>query len=127
MKLAKWGNSLALRIPAEVVEKLKLAPGEEVELRVTGEHEFQVSQDRRREEAIEALRKLRRPLPPGYKFNREELHDRELMRRLEENAERAPIHFWTRTFWFMPIAEGTIERLLHGNCCSMAEWLACRC
>lgn len=87
MKLAKWGNSLALRIPAEVVEKMHLSPGEEVELRVTGEHEFQVSRDRRREEAIEALRKLARPLPPGYRFNREELHDRDLMRRMERNAE----------------------------------------
>jgi antitoxin MazE len=38
MKLAKWGNSLAVRIPAEVVAKLGIAPNEEVEIKVTGEN-----------------------------------------------------------------------------------------
>jgi antitoxin MazE len=76
MKLAKWGNSLAVRIPAEVVAKLGIAPNEEVEIKVTGEHSFEVARDRRRLEAIEAIRRLAVPLPPGYKFNREELHDR---------------------------------------------------
>jgi antitoxin MazE len=76
MKLAKWGNSLAVRIPAEVVAKLGIAPNEEVEIKVTGENSFEVRRDRRRQEAIEAIRKLARPLPPGYKFNREEIYDR---------------------------------------------------
>lgn len=76
MKLAKWGNSLALRIPADVAEKLKLAPGEEVELRITGEHEFQVSRDRRRERVIEKLRKLRFTVPDDYVFDRAEIYDR---------------------------------------------------
>jgi len=76
MKLAKWGNSLAVRIPAEVVAKLGISPNEEVEIKVTGENSFEVRRDRRRQEAIEAIRKLRRPLPPGYKFNREEIYDR---------------------------------------------------
>jgi antitoxin MazE len=76
MKLAKWGNSLAVRIPAEVVAKLGIAPNEEVEIKVTGENSFEVRRDRRRQEAIEAIRKLARPLPPGYKLNREEIYDR---------------------------------------------------
>jgi antitoxin MazE len=76
MKLAKWGNSLAVRIPAEVVAKLGIAPNEEVEIKVTGENSFEVRRDRRRQEAIEAIRKLARPLPPGHKFNREEIYDR---------------------------------------------------
>lgn len=29
-----------------------------------------------REKAIEGLRKLRRPFPPGFKFDREEAHER---------------------------------------------------
>jgi hypothetical protein len=29
-----------------------------------------------REEALEKIRKLRRPLPPGFKFNRDEAHER---------------------------------------------------
>jgi antitoxin MazE len=76
MKLAKWGNSLAVRIPAEVVAKLGIAPDEEVEIKVTGENSFEVRRDRRRHEAIEAIRRLAVPLPPGYKFNREEIYDR---------------------------------------------------
>ena len=90
MKLAKWGNSLALRIPAEVVQKLNLAPGEEIQFEITGEHQFQVSRDRRRLEALEAIRKLAKPLPPGYKFNRDEIYDRydrSLMGRQEPNQE----------------------------------------
>lgn len=87
MKLAKWGNSLAVRIPAEVVAKLGFSPDQEVEIKVTSEHSFEVTRDRRREEAIEAIRKLARPLPPGYKFNREEIHDRGLMRRENQNQD----------------------------------------
>jgi antitoxin MazE len=76
MKLAKWGNSLAVRIPAEVVAKLGIAPDEEVQIKVTGDNSFEVTRDRRRQEAIEAIRKMAVPLPPGYKFNREEIYDR---------------------------------------------------
>jgi hypothetical protein len=32
---------------------------------------------RTREEALESIRKLRVPLPPGFKFDREEAHQRE--------------------------------------------------
>lgn len=75
MKLAKWGNSLAIRIPAEVVEKLKLNPGEEIEVRVTGDDQFEVSRDLRRRKAIEELKKLRVPLPEGYVFRRSDVYD----------------------------------------------------
>ena len=76
MKAAKWGNSLAIRIPADVVEKLGISPNEELELKITGEISFEVTRNRRRRDAIEAIRKLAVPLPEGYKFNREELYDR---------------------------------------------------
>ena len=76
MKLAKWGNSLALRIPAEIAEKLNLSAGEEVELEVVGENQFQVSRDRKRQKAIERLRKLRFTIPADYKFDREAIHER---------------------------------------------------
>ena len=76
MRFAKWGNSIAIRVPAEVVAKLGISPDEEAQIRVTGEFSFEVTRDRRREEAIEAIRKLAVPFPPGYKFNRDELYDR---------------------------------------------------
>ncbi|MGO9775306.1 MAG: AbrB/MazE/SpoVT family DNA-binding domain-containing protein [Terracidiphilus sp.] len=89
MKFAKWGNSIAVRIPAEVVAKLGISPDDEAQIKVTGEFSFEISRDRRREEALEAIRKLARPLPPGYKFNREEIYDRGMMRRIEQ--EREPV------------------------------------
>lgn len=75
MKLAKWGNSLALRIPAEVVDKLKLTPGEKIEVKIIGENGFEVSRDLSRHQAIEALKKLRIPLPEGYVFRRSDVYD----------------------------------------------------
>ena len=32
MQVAKWGNSLAIRIPASVAEALDLKPGDEVQV-----------------------------------------------------------------------------------------------
>lgn len=75
VKIAKWGNSLAVRIPAEVAEKLKLSAGQEVQLRVTGVHKFQVSRDRRRQDALKKLRSLRVALPGDYVFDRDEIYD----------------------------------------------------
>lgn len=88
MKLAKWGNSVAVRIPADVVAKLGLSLDQEVEIKVTGEHSFEVTRDRRREEAMEKMCKLARPLPPGYKFSRDEIHDRGMMRRENQDQDR---------------------------------------
>jgi len=76
MKFAKWGNSIAVRIPAEVVAKLGISANDEAQIRVTGESSFEIVRDRRREEALAAIRRLARPLPPGYKFNRDEIYDR---------------------------------------------------
>jgi antitoxin MazE len=87
MRLAKWGNSLAVRIPSEVVDELGLSANDEAEIRVTGKHSFEVVRDQRREEALKAIRKLARPLSAEYKFNREEAHDRELGRRFEQELK----------------------------------------
>lgn len=87
MKFAKWGNSIAIRVPAEVVAKLEISPDEEAQIKVTGQYSFEVTRDRRRQEAMEAIRKLARPLPAGYKFSRDEIYDRGLMRRQEQDAQ----------------------------------------
>ncbi|MDB5541994.1 MAG: AbrB family transcriptional regulator, partial [Devosia sp.] len=36
MKVAKWGNSLAIRLPASVVDALKLTEGDDIELHAEG-------------------------------------------------------------------------------------------
>ena len=76
MQVSKWGNSLAIRLPAAVVEALDLKDGDQIEVRIAGAREFEVGRDRSRERAIERLRRLRRPLPPGFTFDRMKTHER---------------------------------------------------
>ena len=76
MQVSKWGNSLAVRLPAEVVEMLELKVGDQIEVRVAGAREFEVDRDRTRERALERLRQLRRPLPAGFRFDRVEANER---------------------------------------------------
>ncbi len=76
MQVAKWGNSLAVRLPSAVVEALDLKEGDQIEIRIAGDREFEVSRDQSRQKALERLRRLRRPLPPGFRFSREEANER---------------------------------------------------
>jgi antitoxin MazE len=76
MRLAKWGNSLAVRVPSSVVEALDLKEGDDIEISIAGAHEFRLGVDHAREAAIRRIRSMRRPLPPGWKFDREEANAR---------------------------------------------------
>ncbi len=76
MQVARWGNSLAIRLPAAVVEALQLKEGDDIEIRVAGDRAFDVDRDRSREQALERMRALRRPLPPGWRFDRDEANER---------------------------------------------------
>lgn len=76
MQVAKWGNSLAVRLPAAVVDALELKEGDRIEIRIAQRRTFEVSRDQSRERALARLRKLRRPLPAGFVFDREEAHER---------------------------------------------------
>jgi antitoxin MazE len=76
MRVAKWGNSLAVRLPAAVVEGLNLKEGDNIEIQIAGARTFEVNKGRTKEQALAALRKLRRPFPKGFVFNREEAHER---------------------------------------------------
>ena len=76
MQVAKWGNSLAVRLPVAVVEALNLREGDEIEIRIAADREFEVKRDGRRSAALERLRTLRRPLPEGFHFDRDEAHER---------------------------------------------------
>ena len=76
MQVSKWGNSLAIRLPASVVEALALKEGDEVEFHVAGERAFDIDRDRSRERAMERIRAFRKPLPPDWKFDRDEANAR---------------------------------------------------
>ena len=76
MQVSRWGNSLAVRLPAKLVQELELKVGDDIEIGVAGARHFELKRKMTREEAIESLRRLSRPLPEGFRFNREEAHER---------------------------------------------------
>lgn len=76
VRISKWGNSLAVRLPAPVVEALDLKRGDRIQIRIAGRRTFEVRRDQSRERALARLRKLRRPLPPGFVFDRSEANAR---------------------------------------------------
>ena len=76
MQVSKWGNSLAVRLPSEVVQALDLKEGDQIEIKIAGAREFKVRRDPSRQRALERLRRLRRPLPSGFVFDRAEANAR---------------------------------------------------
>jgi antitoxin MazE len=76
MQVSKWGNSLAVRLPAAVVEALNLKEGDQIEIRIVGSREFEITRDPSVEKALKRIRQLRRPLPSGFKFDRQEANER---------------------------------------------------
>lgn len=76
MRVAKWGNSLAVRIPKDVAEALRLEEGEEVRVTAAGRGVLEVARKMSREEAIEQLRKFRGTMPGDFRFDRGEANAR---------------------------------------------------
>jgi antitoxin MazE len=75
MQIAKWGNSLAVRLPKDVVDILRLKEGDDVEITVTGQG-MEVTRKPLPREILARLRKYRGRMPEGFKFDREEAHER---------------------------------------------------
>jgi antitoxin MazE len=76
MHVAKWGNSLAVRLPAAVVDALGLKAGDEIEIHVAGSRAFEIARKPDREELIRHLRAFRGRLPKDFKFDRDEANAR---------------------------------------------------
>jgi antitoxin MazE len=76
VQVSKWGNSLAIRLPAAVVEALRIVEGDEIEVHVLGDRAFAIDRDRSRERALKRIRALRKELPPGWRFDRDEANAR---------------------------------------------------
>ena len=76
MQVAKWGNSLAIRLPASVVKALKLREGDDVEIHVADERSMAIARKPGREELIERLRTFRGRIPADFKFDRGEANAR---------------------------------------------------
>jgi antitoxin MazE len=76
MRVSKWGNSLAIRLPDAIVKMLGLKSGDEIEIVLRGARVFEVGRDTSREQALARLRALRKPLPKGFRFDRDEANAR---------------------------------------------------
>ncbi len=76
MQVAKWGNSLAVRLPKKLVDELGLRPGDELDIVSIADRRIEVEKSQRRERALAAIDGRRWTLPEGYRFDREEANKR---------------------------------------------------
>jgi len=76
MRVSRWGNSLAVRLPQTVVEVLELHEGDAVEIHIAGPRWFEVEKAPVLADLLARLRKYRGRLPAGFTFDRLEAHGR---------------------------------------------------
>jgi antitoxin MazE len=76
MRIARWGNSLAVRLPAAVVEALELKEGDEIEIHVADARQLAIARKPGREDLLKRLRAFRGRLPADFKFDRDEANAR---------------------------------------------------
>ena len=70
VRVLKWGNSLAIRLPAAVVEALGLREGDDVTLHASSKRTLHAR------ELLARLRRFRGRLPKDFKFDRLEASKR---------------------------------------------------
>lgn len=77
MQVSKWGNSLAVRLPAAVTRALGLKEGDDIAIDVAGPRALVVRRKPQAAELLARLRKYRGRLPPDFTFDRLEAHERD--------------------------------------------------
>ena len=76
MRVSKWGNSLAVRLPKALVEDLDLKPGDELEVVSAVPTRIALARDERRARAVERMSARAWTLPDDYTFDRNEANAR---------------------------------------------------
>jgi antitoxin MazE len=77
VQVSKWGNSLAVRLPKTLVDKLGLKEGDELNLVAAGKSTLEVeTKEDQRKAALARMAARNWTLPPDYKFDREEANER---------------------------------------------------
>lgn len=76
MQVAKWGNSLAVRLPAAVVEALELKEGDDIEIELADARSFGIRKKPGARELLARLRMYRGRLPADFHFDREDANTR---------------------------------------------------
>jgi antitoxin MazE len=75
MQVARWGNSLAVRLPAELVRDLGLKEGDQIDL-IKSDGPLRVQRLPRADEVLAGLRRFRGTLPAAERLDRDTLHER---------------------------------------------------
>lgn len=76
MQVAKWGNSLAIRLPKALVERLGLKAGDELDVVAAADRRLEIARNDRRERALARTAQRRWALPADYRFNRDDANER---------------------------------------------------
>ena len=75
MQVSKWGNSLAVRFPASLVQALDLKEGEEIDLHLVVEKSFEVTKKLNAKALPKRLHDFRGCLPANFHFDRLQAND----------------------------------------------------
>ncbi|WP_159588485.1 MULTISPECIES: AbrB/MazE/SpoVT family DNA-binding domain-containing protein [Chelativorans] len=76
MRVSKWGNSLAIRLPSSVVQLLELKEGDEIDLHAEGLRSLAIAKKPDRKALLQRLQQFRGRLPADFRFDRDELNAR---------------------------------------------------
>lgn len=76
MQVSKWGNSLAIRLPAVVVDALKLQEGDDIEVVIADSRILRIARKPDREALLSRLHQFRGKLPADFTFERDEANGR---------------------------------------------------
>lgn len=76
MQVAKWGNSLAIRLPVAVVKALELHEGDDIEVLIANERVFKIRKKLDNETILKRLKIFRGKLPADFKFERDDANAR---------------------------------------------------
>ena len=76
MQVSKWGNSLAVRLPKALVEKLGIAEGDDVDVTSADAQTIVISKNDDKGDFLLKLRVLQKPRPPGFVWNRDDANTR---------------------------------------------------
>ena len=75
MQVAKWGNSLAVRLPAALVEAMTLNEGDVIEVLIAGKRTLEIRKQPGTRQLLERLRRFRGRIPADFKFDRLEANE----------------------------------------------------
>jgi antitoxin MazE len=76
MRVSKWGDSLAVRLPKALVEELDLRAGDEVDLEKVRPGVIGIRRREQKDEFIRRVMALARPAPEGADWSRDEANER---------------------------------------------------